>query len=101
MFDFGKCIVMLVGEFLILKLKEFVLLELLMRNVGWVLLRKLIEEKLYIWDEEVISNVVEVYVYYLWCKFGSDFICIVYGIGYILGEKWNLFNVLVCVLGWC
>lgn len=65
MFDFGKCIVMLVGEFLILKLKEFVLLELLMCNVGWVLLCKLIEEKLYIWDEEVISNVVEVYVYYL------------------------------------
>lgn len=56
---------MLVGEFLILKLKEFVLLELLMCNVGWVLLCKLIEEKLYIWDEEVISNVVEVYVYYL------------------------------------
>lgn len=87
MFDFGKRIVTLVGEFLILKLKEFVLLELLMRNVGRVLSRKLIEEKLYIWDEEVISNVVEVYVYYLRRKFGSDFIRIVYGIGYILGEK--------------
>ncbi len=37
------------GESLALKPKEFALLELLMRNAGRVLPRKLIEEKLYTW----------------------------------------------------
>lgn len=41
------------GESLALKPKEFALLELLMRNAGRVLPRKLIEEKLYTWDDEV------------------------------------------------
>lgn len=85
-FDLNCLIVSFDGESLVLKLKEFVLLELFMCNVGCVLLCKFIEEKFYIWDDEVFSNVVEVYVYYLCCKFGSDFICIVYGIGYILGD---------------
>ncbi len=46
------------GESLALKPKEFALLELLMRNAGRVLPRKLIEEKLYTWDDEVSSNAV-------------------------------------------
>ena len=40
------------GEPLALKPKEFALLELLLRNAGRVLPRKLIEEKLYNWDDE-------------------------------------------------
>jgi len=44
------------GEILVLKPKEFALLELLMRNAGRVLPRKLIEEKLYTWDDDVSSN---------------------------------------------
>ncbi|STK49622.1 two-component system response regulator [Escherichia coli] len=36
-----------------------------MRNAGRVLPRKLIEEKLYTWDEEVTSNAVEVHVHHL------------------------------------
>lgn len=47
MLDPGKRIATLAGEPLILKPKEFALLELLMRNAGRVLPRKLIEEKLY------------------------------------------------------
>lgn len=86
MFNSGNFVVMFVGELLVLKLKEFVLLEFLLCNKGCVLLCKFIEEKLYNWDDDVFSNVVEVYVYYLCCKFGSEFICIVYGIGYILGD---------------
>ena len=82
-----KRIATLAGEPLTLKPKEFALLELLMRNAGRVLSRKLIEEKLYTWDEEVTSNAVEVHVHHLRRKLGSDFIRTVHGIGYTLGEK--------------
>ncbi|WP_058911022.1 quorum sensing response regulator transcription factor QseB [Entomohabitans teleogrylli] len=72
------------GEPLTLKPKEFALLELLMRNAGRVLPRKLIEEKLYNWDDEVSSNAVEVHVHHLRRKLGSTFIRTVHGIGYTL-----------------
>ncbi len=87
MLDPGKRIATLAGEPLTLKPKEFALLELLMRNAGRVLSRKLIEEKLYTQDEEVTSNAVEVHVHHLRRKLGSDFIRTVHGIGYTLGEK--------------
>ena len=74
------------GESLALKPKEFALLELLMRNAGRVLPRKLIEEKLYTWDDEVSSNAVEVHVHHLRRKLGSEFIRTVHGIGYTLGD---------------
>ncbi|MDD7995276.1 quorum sensing response regulator transcription factor QseB [Kosakonia radicincitans] len=74
------------GETLVLKPKEFALLELLLRNAGRVLPRKLIEEKLYNWDDEVSSNAVEVHVHHLRRKLGSTFIRTVHGIGYTLGD---------------
>ena len=74
------------GESLTLKPKEFALLELLLRNAGRVLPRKLIEEKLYTWDDEVSSNAVEVHVHHLRRKLGSEFIRTVHGIGYTLGD---------------
>jgi len=74
------------GETLALKPKEFALLELLMRNAGRVLPRKLIEEKLYTWDDDVSSNAVEVHVHHLRRKLGSHFIRTVHGIGYTLGD---------------
>ena len=75
------------NEPLILKPKEFALLELLLRNAGRVLPRKLIEEKLYSWDEEVTSNAIEVHVHHLRRKLGSHFIRTVHGIGYTLGDQ--------------
>lgn len=74
------------GESLTLKPKEFALLELLLRNAGRVLPRKLIEEKLYNWDDEVSSNAVEVHVHHLRRKLGSEFIRTVHGIGYTTGD---------------
>ena len=74
------------GETLVLKPKEFALLELLMRNAGRVLPRKLIEEKLYNWDDDVSSNAIEVHVHHLRRKLGPDFIRTVHGIGYTLGD---------------
>ncbi|HDC4289105.1 TPA: winged helix-turn-helix domain-containing protein, partial [Enterobacter kobei] len=84
--DPASLIATLDGETLTLKPKEFALLELLMRNAGRVLPRKLIEEKLYTWDDDVSSNAVEVHVHHLRRKLGSDFIRTVHGIGYTLGD---------------
>lgn len=84
--DPGSLMATLAGQPLSLKPKEFALLELLMRNVGRVLPRKLIEEKLYSWDDEVSSNAVEVHVHHLRRKIGSEFIRTVHGIGYTLGD---------------
>ena len=56
-----------------------------MRNAGRVLPRKLIEEKLYSWDDDVSSNAIEVHVHHLRRKLGSAFIRTVHGIGYTLG----------------
>lgn len=85
--DPGSLVATLAGEPLSLKPKEFALLELLMRNIGRVLPRKLIEEKLYSWDDEVSSNAVEVHVHHLRRKLGSEFIRTVHGIGYTLGDE--------------
>ncbi|MFJ2974558.1 quorum sensing response regulator transcription factor QseB [Kluyvera sp. NPDC087067] len=85
--DPAKLIATLEGESLALKPKEFALLELLLRNSGRVLPRKLIEEKLYNWDEEVTSNAIEVHVHHLRRKLGSHFIRTVHGIGYTLGDQ--------------
>lgn len=74
------------GEPLILKPKEFALLELLLRNYGRVLPRRLIEDKLYNWDSNVSSNSIEVHIHHLRRKLGSEFIHTVHGIGYTLGE---------------
>lgn len=82
----GNHVATLDGETLTLKPKEFALLELLMRNAGRVLPRKLIEEKLYTWDDDVSSNAVEVHVHHLRRKLGSEVIRTVHGIGYTLGD---------------
>ncbi len=80
--DPASLVATLEGETLVLKPKEFALLELLMRNAGRVLPRKAIEEKLYNWDDDVSSNAVEVHVHHLRRKLGSEFIRTVHGIGY-------------------
>ncbi len=84
--DPASLIATLEGETLALKPKEFALLELLLRNAGRVLPRKLIEDKLYNWDDDVTSNAVEVHVHHLRRKLGSGFIRTVHGIGYTLGD---------------
>lgn len=84
--DPASLVATLNGTPLSLKPKEFALLELLMRNAGRVLPRKLIEEKLYSWDDDVTSNAVEVHVHHLRRKLGSEFIRTVHGIGYSLGD---------------
>lgn len=72
------------GALLLLKPKEFALLELLMRNVGRVLPRRLIEEKLYGWSDDIASNTIEVHIHHLRRKLGGGYIRTVHGVGYTL-----------------
>jgi DNA-binding response OmpR family regulator len=67
--------------------KDFALLEVLMRHPGVVLSREQIEEQLYGWDHEVGSNAVEVRIHHLRKKLGADVIQNVRGVGYRIREE--------------
>jgi len=53
-----------------------------MEHPGRILSRAQLEERLYGWNEEVGSNVVEVHIHSLRRKLGADFILNVRGVGY-------------------
>ena len=63
---------------------EFVILEMLMRNVGQVISRAQLESALYGWGEVVESNVVEVHIHHLRRKIGANLIRTVRGVGYLM-----------------
>lgn len=71
--------------------REIAVLEHLMRRLGRVVPREVLEEKLYGLDEEVESNVVPVHVHHLRRKLercgATAVIHTVRGIGYILAEE--------------
>lgn len=64
--------------------REFVILEMLMRNVGKVISRTQLESALYGWGEGAESNVVEVHIHHLRRKLGADLIRTVRGVGYLM-----------------
>lgn len=66
--------------------REFMLLQVLLENIGKVLSRNKIEDHLYAWDEEVESNAVEVHVHHLRKKLGTDLIRTQRGVGYIIDK---------------
>ena len=70
------------GRVVHLSAREFALLHALIERPGRILSRAQLEERLYGWDEEVGSNVVEVHIYSLRRKLGADFIRNVRGVGY-------------------
>jgi DNA-binding response OmpR family regulator len=76
--------VLLNGESINLSMREFVLLQHLMENLGRVIPRARLEEKLYGWDAEVESNSLEVFIHHLRKKLGTDFIRTVRGVGYMI-----------------
>ena len=65
-----------------LTVKEFAILEALMRKPGVVLSRERLEEVVYGWTEEIGSNAVEVHLHNLRRKLGAEFIKNVRGVGY-------------------
>ena len=86
--DFNKRQVTRGGKKLDLTLKEFALLEYLVRNAGQVLSRSMIVD--HVWDQsfDSFTNVVDVYIRYLRNKIDQGFepklIHTVRGVGYVL-----------------
>jgi len=89
--DFNKRMVTRGGKKIDLTLKEYSLLEYLMRNAGQVLSRSMIVE--HVWDQsfDSFTNVVDVYIRYLRNKIDHGFepklIHTVRGVGYVLNEE--------------
>ncbi|MCK5663360.1 MAG: response regulator [Thiotrichaceae bacterium] len=67
--------------------REFSLLEEMLSNVGRVLSKAHLEEKLYSWGDEIGSNTIEVHIHHLRKKFGSELIQTVRGVGYIIAKE--------------
>jgi heavy metal response regulator len=89
--DFNKRQVTRGGKKIDLTLKEYALLEYLVRNVGQVLSRSMIVD--HVWDQsfDSFTNVVDVYIRYLRNKVDQGFepklIHTVRGVGYVLNAE--------------
>jgi len=89
--DFNKRVVTRSGKKIELTLKEFALLEYLLRNADQVLSRSMIID--HVWDQsfDTFTNVVDVYIRYLRNKIDQGFepklIHTVRGVGYVLSEE--------------
>lgn len=70
-----------------LSMREFVLLQHLLENVGRVIPRARLEQKLYGWEGEVESNSLEVFIHHLRKKLGSGLIRTVRGVGYMIEQE--------------
>jgi DNA-binding response OmpR family regulator len=76
--------VLLAGAPLSLSQREFMLLEALLEHPGTVLSREQLESRVYSWQEEVMSNAIEVHLHNLRRKLGAAWIRNVRGVGYKL-----------------
>ncbi len=74
----------LAGKPLTLSAREFALLQTLLERQDRFLSRAQLEEALYGWDDDIDSNVIEVYLHRLRRKIGSERITNLRGIGYRL-----------------
>lgn len=69
-----------------LSVREFAVLEALMKDPGAVVSREKLEEAVYGWGEEIGSNTVEVYLHHLRRKLSPQLIHNVRGVGYRLAR---------------
>lgn len=67
-----------------LSVKEFDILQSLMENMGRVMSRRKLSEKLYCLDDDVESNAIEVHIHHLRKKLGDHPIRTVRGVGYVI-----------------
>jgi len=74
------------GKPLALSQRELALLEALMEQPGKVLSKEQLEARLYGWQDEVMSNAVEVHLHNLRRKLGAEWIRNVRGVGYKVVE---------------
>lgn len=70
------------GQTVNLTAKEFQILHKLMQKPEHVITREQLEESLYAWGDEIESNAIEVFIYQLRKKIGSQHIKTIRGLGY-------------------
>ena len=70
------------GQTVNLTAKEFQILHKLMQKPEHVITREQLEESLYAWGDEIESNAIEVFIYQLRKKIGSQYIKTIRGLGY-------------------
>jgi len=75
------------GEPVYLSAREWAILELLLSKPGTFLSRTQLEDKLYGWKDGINSNTIEVYVYGLRKKLGSEIIQNIRGVGYMIPKS--------------
>ncbi len=67
--------------------KEFQILYKLMQKPDHVITRDQLEESLYAWGDEIESNAIEVFIYQLRKKIGSQYIKTIRGLGYRMSQN--------------
>ena len=72
------------GTPVVLKAREWAVLEPLIKRPGVMMSREQLEEKLYSWKDDINSNAVEVYVHGLRRKLGAALIQNMRGVGYMV-----------------
>ena len=74
------------GQPINLTAKEFQILHKLMQKLDHVVTREQLEESLYAWGDEIESNAIEVFIYQLRKKIGSQYIKTIRGLGYRMSQ---------------
>lgn len=74
------------GQPIALTAKEFQILHKLMQQPEHLVTREQLEETLYAWGDEIESNAIEVFIYQLRKKIGSQMIKTVRGLGYRMNQ---------------
>jgi len=74
------------GKTINLTAKEFQILHKLMQRPEQVVTREQLEESLYAWGDEIESNAIEVFIYQLRKKIGSQYIKTLRGLGYRMSQ---------------
>jgi DNA-binding response OmpR family regulator len=75
------------GKTINLARREYMLLKALMENTGRIHTREALENKLYDWGQEVVSNAIEAHVSNLRKKLPEGFIQTVRGVGYVINRE--------------
>lgn len=78
------------GQAVDLSGREFAVLQALLERPGAILSRLQLEERLYGWEDEVVSNAVEVHIHHLRRKLDPALIQNVRGIGYMVSNAYDL-----------
>ncbi|QQN38380.1 MULTISPECIES: response regulator transcription factor [unclassified Acinetobacter] len=74
------------GKSINLTAKEFQILHKLMQKPEHVITREQLEDSLYAWGDEIESNAIEVFIYQLRKKIGSQYIKTLRGLGYRMSQ---------------